>query len=88
MHRLASFRLPGLIFVTLLTVAFATGAAVRAAPSVSEVQLALYQLQGGLLADLCDEPSSDPASGPLLALPSRCRQHRSRHGPSARRNRA
>jgi|GEM_PF-3374420 len=61
MHRLASFRLPGLIFVTLLIVVFATGTEARAAPSVSEVRLALYQQQGGLLADLCDETSSDPA---------------------------
>lgn len=61
MRSLAPFRFLGLIFVTLLTVAFAAGTAARAAPSVSEVRLELYQLQGGLLADLCDETLSDPA---------------------------
>lgn len=60
MHRVAPFRLLGLIFVTLLAVAFITGTAARAAPSVSEVRLEFYQLQGGVLADLCDETSADP----------------------------
>ncbi|WP_136686037.1 hypothetical protein [Falsirhodobacter xinxiangensis] len=61
MRDLAPLRLLGLVFVTLLAVAFATGTAVRAAPSVSEVQLEAYQLQGGLLADLCNEKSPDHA---------------------------
>lgn len=61
MCELAPFRLLGLVFVTLLTVAFATGTAVRAAPSVSEVQLEAYQLSGGLLADLCKDKDSDHA---------------------------
>lgn len=45
----------GLIVVTLLTVAFATGTALRASPSVVQVRLEAYQLSGGLLSDLCDD---------------------------------
>lgn len=61
MRDLAPLRLLGLVFVTLLAVAFATGTAVRAAPTLTEVRLEAYQLQGGLVADLCNEKSPDHA---------------------------
>lgn len=61
MRDLASLRHFGIVFVTLLTVAFATGTAARSAPTVSETRLEAYQLQGGLLSDLCNEMSSDHA---------------------------
>lgn len=68
MHALAPLRLLGLVFVTLLLVAFSTSTAVRAAPSVSELRLEAYQLQGGLLSDLCNDTSSDHAHKPSCSL--------------------
>lgn len=61
MRDTALLRLLGLVFVTVLAVAFATGTAVRAAPTVSEVRLEVYQLQGGVLTDLCNDMSPDHA---------------------------
>ncbi|MCJ8140018.1 hypothetical protein [Falsirhodobacter halotolerans] len=55
MRAFAAFRILGLVAVTLLTVAFATGTVGRAAPSVTDMYLSAYQLQGGLLSDLCHD---------------------------------
>lgn len=50
----ASLRLLALVLIAL---AFASGTGLRAAPTVAEARLEAYQLQGGLLADLCNEKS-------------------------------
>lgn len=61
MRDLGFLRFLGIAFATLLAVALATGTAARVSPTVSEVRLEAYQLQGGLLSDLCNETSSDHA---------------------------
>lgn len=52
-----SLRVLGLAFLTLLTLAFASGSFARAAPQASERTLEVLQLMGMDVGDLCDEDS-------------------------------
>ncbi|QUS37284.1 hypothetical protein [Falsirhodobacter algicola] len=51
--------LPGLVLLMLLSVAFAAGTALRAAPSASEVRLEAWLLEGNTRADLCNHDGPD-----------------------------
>lgn len=53
MRDLAPPRFPGLLLLILLALAFASGAAGRAVPTVAEARLQAFELSGGVLADLC-----------------------------------
>lgn len=68
MRDVAPLRLLGLVLVTLLAIAFATGTAVRAAPTASEVRLEAFQLLGGLPDDLCNDSAPDHAHTASCAL--------------------
>ena len=68
MRLLAPLRALGLVLLALTAVAFATGTAVRAAPSLSELRLDAYQLAGGALADLCNDQGPDHAHMASCAL--------------------
>lgn len=61
-------RILGLVMMTLLAVAFATGTAVRAAPSVTEIRLEAFQLAGGVVEELCNVKGPDHAHIASCAL--------------------
>ncbi|WP_435168831.1 hypothetical protein [Falsirhodobacter sp. 1013] len=68
MRVLAPLRAVGLVLLALTAVAFATGTALRAAPSLSELRLDAYQLAGGALVDLCNDQGPDHAHMASCAL--------------------
>ena len=68
MRAMVPLRLLGLVLVALMTVAFASGTAARAAPTANDMRLNAYQLAGGLLSDLCHDHAPDHAHMESCAL--------------------